>query len=120
MRRVESLLLPCNKIWISCNEAQILIHCYTVAIYISHCNVKRTTRLVVLLTLQWEIYIAVKLEVEDHGFERLGWYGHVKHSNIAVRTTCGIQAVRWHRPLRPEVMWKKLTENHCPEWKLAI
>ena len=58
--------------------------------------------------------LLVKLEVEDHGFERLGWYGHVKHSSFAVRTTCGIQVVRWHRPRRPEVTWKKSTENKCP------
>ena len=58
--------------------------------------------------------VLVKLEVEDHGFERLGWYGHVKHSSIAVRTTCGIQVVRWHRPGRPEVTWKKINREQLP------
>ena len=46
---------------------------------------------------------------------RLRWYGHVEHSNGAVKITfddgkCG--------PGKPKITWKQLTERDCREWKL--
>ena len=41
-------------------------------------------------------------------------YGHCGTG----RTACGIQVNGRRRPGKPKIMWKKLTENDCSEWKL--
>ena len=43
---------------------------------------------------------------------RLRWYGHVQHSNDAVRTAFDIQ-------VDEKMTWKQLTEGDCREWKLS-
>ena len=50
---------------------------------------------------------------------RLRWYGHVEHSNGAVKTAFDIQVdgKRWTG--RPKVTWKQLTDRDCREWKLS-
>ena len=50
---------------------------------------------------------------------RLCWYGHVEHSNGAVKTAFHIQVEGKRGPWRPEMTWKQLTERDCREWKLA-
>ena len=50
---------------------------------------------------------------------RLQWYGHVEHSNGAVKTAFDIQVDGKHGPGRPKVTWKQLTERDCREWKLS-
>ena len=42
---------------------------------------------------------------------RLHWYGHVESSNGAVKTACDIQADGKHKPGRPKMTWKQLTEK---------
>ena len=49
---------------------------------------------------------------------RLHWFGHVKCSSGAVRTVNDIQVDGRRGPGRPELIWKKLMENDCREWKL--
>ena len=48
----------------------------------------------------------------------LRWYGHVEHSNGAVKTAFGIQVDGKRWPGRPKMTWKQLTERYCREWKL--
>ena len=50
---------------------------------------------------------------------RLCWYGHVVRSNGAVKTAFPIQVEGKHRPGRPKMTWKQLTERGCREWKLS-
>ena len=50
---------------------------------------------------------------------RLWWYGHVKHSNGAVKTAFNIQVDGKHGPGRPKMTWKQQTERDCREWKLS-
>ena len=50
---------------------------------------------------------------------RLCWYGHVECSNGAVKTAFDIQIVGKHRPGRPKMTWKQLTEWDRREWKLS-
>ena len=50
---------------------------------------------------------------------RLRWYGHVEHSNGAVKTACDIQVDGKHVPGRPKMTWKQLTERDCREWTLS-
>ena len=50
---------------------------------------------------------------------KLRWYGHVEHSNGAVKTAFDIQIVGKHGPGRPKMTWKQLTERDCREWKLS-
>ena len=48
---------------------------------------------------------------------RLHWYGHVEHSNGAVKTAFHIQVEGKRGPWRPKMAWKQLTERDCREWK---
>ena len=50
---------------------------------------------------------------------RLRWYGHVEHSNGAVKTAFYIQVEGKRGPGRPKMTWKQLTEWDCREWKLS-
>ena len=50
---------------------------------------------------------------------RLLWYGHVEHSNGAVKTAFDIQVDGRRGPGRPKMTWKQLTERDCREWKLS-
>ena len=50
---------------------------------------------------------------------RLCWYGHVEHSNGAVKTAFDIlvDGKRW--PGKPKMTCKQLTEKDCRQWKLS-
>ena len=48
---------------------------------------------------------------------RLLWYGHVEHSNGAVKRAFDIQVDGKHGFGRPK--WKQLTERDCRELKLS-
>ena len=50
---------------------------------------------------------------------RLLWYGHMAHSNGAVKAAVDIQIVGKHGPGMPKMTWKQLTERGCREWKLS-
>ena len=50
---------------------------------------------------------------------RLRWYGHVEHSNGAVKTAFDLQIDGKRGPGRPKMTWKQLTERDCREWKLS-
>ena len=50
---------------------------------------------------------------------RLRWYGHMEHSNGAVKTTFAIQVDGKCGPGRPKMTWKQLTERDCRELKLS-
>ena len=43
----------------------------------------------------------------------------MEHSNGAVKTAFDIQVDGKHRPGRPKMTWKQLTERDCREWKLS-
>ena len=65
--------------------------------------------------------LLAKLELEDLHLimrERLPWFGHVERSRGAIRTACCIQIDGMQRAGRPKLIWKKLTERDCREWKL--
>ena len=66
--------------------------------------------------------ILAKLELEDLNRilreRRLCWFGHVEHSSGAIRTACDVQIDGRRRAGRPKLIWKKLTERDCSEWKL--
>ena len=49
----------------------------------------------------------------------LSWYGHVEHSNGAVKTAFDLQVVGKRGPGKPNMTWKQLTERDCREWKLS-
>ena len=67
--------------------------------------------------------LLARLGIEDLDLilkeRRLRWYGHVEHSNCAVKTAFDIQIVGMCRPGRPKMTWKQLTERDCKEWKLS-
>ena len=67
--------------------------------------------------------LLVRLGIEDLDFilkeRRLRWYGHVGHSNGAVKTAFDIQVDGTRGPGRPKMTWKQLTERDCREWKLS-
>ena len=67
--------------------------------------------------------LLVRLGIEDLDLilkeRRLRWYGHVEHSNGAVKTAFDIQADGKRGPGRPKMTWKQLTERDCREWKLS-
>ena len=67
--------------------------------------------------------LLVRLGIEDLDFilkeRRLRWYGHVEHSNGAVKTAFDIQDDGKRGPGRPKMTWKQLTERDCREWKLS-
>ena len=44
---------------------------------------------------------------------RLRWYGHVEHSNGAVKTAFHIQVEGKRGPGRPKMTWKQQTERDC-------
>ena len=48
---------------------------------------------------------------------KLCWYGHVEHSNGAVKTAFDIQVDGKCGPRRPPMTCKQLTERDCREWK---
>ena len=82
------------------------------------CNVKpqdtaniRSTELLVRLGIE-----DLDLILKERG---LRWYGHVEHSNGAVKTAFELQIVGKHGPGRPKMTWKQLTERDCREWKLS-
>ena len=67
--------------------------------------------------------LLAKLELEDLDLilseRRLRWFGHVERSSGAIRTACDIQIDgRWGAG-RSKLIWKKLTERDCREWKLT-
>ena len=47
------------------------------------------------------------------------WYGHVEHSNGAVKTAFSRQVDGKRGPGRPKMTWKQLTERDSREWKLS-
>ena len=51
--------------------------------------------------------------------KRLCWYGHVEHSNGAIKRAFDIQVDGKCGPGRPKMTWKQLTERDCREWKLS-
>ena len=65
--------------------------------------------------------LLAQLGIEDLGLilkeRRLHWYGHVEHSNGAVKTAFHIQVDGKRRPGRPKMTWKQLTERDCRELK---
>ena len=67
--------------------------------------------------------LLVRLSIEDLDLilkeRRLWWYGHVEHSNGAVKTAFDIQVDGKRGPGRPKMTWKQLTERDCREWKLS-
>ena len=66
--------------------------------------------------------LLAKLELEDLDLilrERLRWFGHVEGSSGAIRTACDIQIDGRRVVGRPKLIWKKLTERDCREWKLT-
>ena len=67
--------------------------------------------------------LLVRLGIEDLDFilkeRRLRWYGHVEHSNGAVKTAFDIQVDGKRGPGRPKLTWKQLTERDCREWMLS-
>ena len=50
---------------------------------------------------------------------RLRWYGHVEHSNGAVKTAFGLQVDGKYGPEKPKITWKQLTKRDHREWKLS-
>ena len=58
----------------------------------------------------------MRLGIEDLNLilkeRRLCWYGHVEHSNGAVKTAFHIQVEGKRGPGRPKMTWKQLTERH--------
>ena len=64
--------------------------------------------------------LLVRLGIEDLDLilkeRRPQWYGHVEHSNGAVKTAFGIQVDGKRGSGRPKMTWKQLT---CTEWKLS-
>ena len=67
--------------------------------------------------------LLARLGIEDLDLilkeRKLCWYGHVEHSNGAVKTAFDIQIVGKRGPGRPKMTWKQLTERDCREWKLS-
>ena len=65
--------------------------------------------------------LLARLGIEDLDLilkeRRLRWYGHMEHSNGAVKTAFDIQTVGKRGSGRPKMTWKKLTERNCREWK---
>ena len=66
--------------------------------------------------------LLVKLELNDLDLilreRRQRWFGHVERSSGAIRTASDIQIDGRRGAGKPKLTWKKLTENHCHEWKL--
>ena len=66
--------------------------------------------------------VLAQLGIEDLDLilkeRRLHWYGHVERSSGAVKTAFHIQVEGKHRPGRPKMTWKQMTERDCREWKL--
>ena len=67
--------------------------------------------------------LLAKLELEDLNLilreRRLCWFRHVERSSGAVRTACDIQIDGRQGAGRPKLIWKKLTDKDCHEWKLS-
>ena len=67
--------------------------------------------------------LLARLGIEDLDLilkeRRLRWYGHVKRSNVAVKTAFDIQVDGKRGPGRPKMTWKLLTERECREWKIS-
>ena len=67
--------------------------------------------------------LLAKLELDDLNLilreRRLRWFGHVERSCGAVRTACDIQIDGRRGVGRPKLIWKKLTEKDCHQWKLT-
>ena len=51
---------------------------------------------------------------------RLPWYGHVEHSNSAVKTAFHIQVEGKRGPGRLKMIWKQLAERDCREWNSQL
>ena len=82
------------------------------------CNVKQQD----IVTIR-SIELLARLGIEDLDLilkdRRCHWYGHVEHSNGAVKTALDIQADRKCRPGRPKMTGKQPTKRDCREWKLS-
>ena len=82
------------------------------------CNVKPQDTATI-----WSIELFARLGIEDLDLilkeRRLHWYGHVEHSNSAVKTASDIQVDGKRGPGRSKMTWKQLTERDCREWKLS-
>ena len=80
------------------------------------CNVKphyiNTTRFNELLARLSIVDLDLTLKEK-----RLRWYGHVEHSNAAVKTAFDKQDGK-RGPGRPKMTGKQLTERDCRAWKL--
>ena len=67
--------------------------------------------------------LLAKLGLEDLDLilreRKLRWFGHVERSSGAIRTACDIQIDGRRGAGRPKLIWKKLTERECREWKLT-
>ena len=58
--------------------------------------------------------LLARLDIEDLDLiikERLSWYGHVEHSNGAVKTAFDIQVDGKCGLERPKMTWQQLTES---------
>ena len=71
---------------------------------------KNYLRIITKFSLTMHVYIYKKM---------LCWYGHVEHSNGAVKTAFDIQVDGKRGPRRPKMTWKQLTERDCRDWKLS-
>ena len=82
------------------------------------CNVKQQD---IITTRSIELFAQLGIKDLDLILKkrRLRWYGHVEHSNSAVKTACDIQVDGKCGPRRPKMTWKQLTERDCREWKLS-
>ena len=82
------------------------------------CNVRQQD---IVTTSSSELLVWVGIEDLDLILKerRLRWYGHVEHSNGAVKTAFDIQVDGKHGPGRPKMTLKQLTERDCREWKLS-
>ena len=82
------------------------------------CNVKPQDT---VTTRSSELLVRVCIEYLDLILKEkmLRWYGHVEHSNDAVKTAFDIQVDVKHGPGRPKMTWKQMTERKCREWKLS-
>ena len=67
--------------------------------------------------------LLARLGIEDLDLilkeRRLPWYGHVEHSNGAVKTAFDLKVDGKRGPERPKMTWKQLIKRDCREWKLS-
>ena len=67
--------------------------------------------------------LLARLGIEDLDLilkeRKLRWYGHVEHSNSAVKTAFDIKVNGKRGPGRPKMTWKQLTDRDRREWTLS-